>query len=219
MKCKKTDSIGVAFTYSEPLIWYEYLLDSMPMIKEAGYSNVLVSNGYINKEPLKAILPYIDAINVDLKGMSDEFYKTYCKASFKPVIENIELIANKDNVHLEITNLIIPELNDSIEDIEKLVKFIKSLSKDIPLHLSAYHPSYKMDIPPTSMNVMKRAHEIAISELNFVYIGNMCIGNTGNTYCPDCKNLLIERNYYHSDVCGLIDNRCSKCNKEINIII
>ena len=217
-KCKNTTTIGVAYTYSEPLVWYEYLWDAMPLVKEAGFLNVLVSNGYINENPLEQIIPFIDAINVDLKGMNDNFYKEVCKvASVNPVLRNIERLASEKHIMLEITNLLIPGLNDSEDDIKKLIDFISGISIDIPLHFSAYHPSYKMDIPATKPETMKRAYNMAKDVLNYVYLGNVNIENSSDTYCPSCKEKLIERNFYSTNLLNLDGSKCSKCGKEINI--
>jgi pyruvate formate lyase activating enzyme len=211
------DSFGVAFTYTEPMIWYEYICDTAPLLKEVGLKVVLVSNGYINPEPLQILLKHIDAINVDLKGIKEEFYKKVCKGKIQPILDNIRAI-HDSSVHLEITNLLIPGKNDSIEDITELVDFVASLSDDIPLHISAYHPDYKMDIPATSPTTIKNAFRIAKNKLNYVYVGNMYSEEGSDTYCPSCNYLLINRLGYRTSIVGLKDSNCKNCGFNTGII-
>jgi pyruvate formate lyase activating enzyme len=209
-------NIGIAYTYSEPLIWYEYVLETARLAKEKGLKNVLVTNGFVNEKPLKDLLPYIDAMNIDVKGFTREFYKEYIKGDLSPVIETVER-ASKE-CHVEITTLLIPGLNDSEEDIRALSRWLGSLKRDIPLHLTRYFPNYKMDLPPTPVETMKKAREIAAAELDYVYLGN--IRNEGNnTYCPRCRTLLIERTGTVKFQ-GLSQNgKCSNCGREINIVM
>jgi pyruvate formate lyase activating enzyme len=209
-------NIGIAYTYSEPLIWYEYVLETARLAKEKGLKNVLVTNGFANEKPLKDLLPYIDAMNIDVKGFTREFYKEYIKGDLSPVIETVER-ASKE-CHVEITTLLIPGLNDSEEDIRALSRWLGSLKRDIPLHLTRYFPNYKMDLPPTPVETMKKAREIAAAELDYVYLGN--IRNEGNnTYCPRCRTLLIERTGTVKFQ-GLSQNgKCSNCGREINIVM
>lgn len=209
-------NIGIAYTYSEPLIWYEYVLETARLAKEKGLKNVLVTNGFVNEKPLKDLLPYIDAMNIDVKGFTREFYKEYIKGDLIPVIETVER-ASKE-CHVEITTLLIPGLNDSEEDIRALSRWLGSLKRDIPLHLTRYFPNYKMDLPPTPVETMKKAREIAAAELDYVYLGN--IRNEGNnTYCPRCRTLLIERTGTVKFQ-GLSQNgKCSNCGREINIVM
>jgi len=209
-------NIGIAYTYSEPLIWYEYVLETARLAKEKGLKNVLVTNGFVNEKPLKDLLPYIDAMNIDVKGFTREFYKEYIKGDLSPVIETVER-ASKE-CHVEITTLLIPGLNDSEEDIRALSRWLGSFKGDIPLHLTRYFPNYKMDIPPTPVETMKEAREIAAAELNYVYLGNIrSEGN--NTYCPRCRTLLIERTGTVKFQ-GLLQNgKCSNCGREINIVM
>jgi len=210
-------SLGVAFTYTEPLIWYEYLLDTAPLLKENDFKVVLVTNGYINPEPLEKLLPQVDAMNIDLKGIRPEFYKKVCKGKIEPILENLKTVASS-GVHLEITNLLIPGQNDSVKDITELVAFVSSLSDNIPLHFSAYHPDYKMDTPRTSAETMLLAREIAQKKLNYVYLGNVSLPDTSDTNCPACGQLLIERNGYYTRITGLNGSKCSKCDYDTGII-
>jgi len=215
----RQNSIGIAYTYTEPIIWFEYIIEAAPAVREAGLVNVMVSNGYINPEPLRDILPLIDAWNVDLKGMRPEFYRRICRGKLEPVLEALEIIG-KSPAHLEVTNLIIPGLNDKDEDFHRLGEFLAGIDKLIPLHLSAYHPSYKLDNPPTPRDTLIRAHRIAGEYLSYVFVGNMEIKGCSNSYCPDCRNLLIERAWYRVRLAGIeSDGRCRKCGLKTGIIL
>ncbi len=168
----KNNSIGIAYTYNEPTIFYEYVYDTSIMVKEKNLLNVWVTNGYINKKPMEKILPYIDALNIDIKSMDDSFYKKYCKGDLQPVLDICALA--KKYSHVEITNLIIPTLNDTDEHFHKLGKWIKeNLGKETPLHISRYFPQYKMDINPTPIDTLKRAEAILLQYLDFVHLGNV----------------------------------------------
>ena len=165
-------NIGIAYTYNEPTIWYEYVYETAKLAKEEGLLNVLVTNGYISPEPLEKILPYIDAMNIDLKAYNDEFYKDIVKGGLQEVKATIEQSAKK--CHVEITTLVIPGLNDSIEEITEMSKWLSSISPDIPLHLSRYFPNYEMtDKPPTSVQTLAELESVAHRYLNYVYMGNV----------------------------------------------
>lgn len=170
--CKSyTDCIGIAFTYNEPSVWYEFVLDCAKKIKSKGLLNVLVTNGYINHDPFMELLPYIDAMNIDVKSMRPEFYKKICSGSLEPVIRTVEESINK--CHVEITNLIIPELNDDPNDVRELARWLASLDPDTPLHLTRYYPSYKMRTSPTEPAKLLELKKVAKEYLNNVYIGNV----------------------------------------------
>lgn len=211
---KAKDSIGIAFTYNEPSIWFEYVLYMSKKIKDMGLKNVLVSNGYINKEPLLELLPYIDAINIDLKSIDEGFYKSVCKGSLLPVLETIEEATKV--THVEVTTLVIDDENSSLEEIEDLAKKLGSINRSIPLHLSRYFPAYKMKIPPTKVETLMEARNIAKKYLDYVYLGNLW-GVDNNTYCPKCYNTIVER-YNKGEIMGLDNKSCNKCGGEINLI-
>lgn len=213
----ESDSIGVAFTYTEPMIWYEYIMDCAPLLRQAGLKVVLVSNGYINAEPLKRLLPVIDAVNIDLKGMRPEFYRTVCRGRLEPILDNIRSIAESE-VHLEVTNLIIPGKNDSDDDINMLVDYLASVSELIPLHLSAYRPDYKMKIEATTTATLLQARQIAMAKLKYVYLGNVSLSEGSDTHCPQCAGLLIGRNGYVAVVEGLSAGNCLQCGFATGII-
>ena len=169
------NNVGIAFTYNEPFMWYEYIYDVAKRIKEydKNISVVLVSNGYVNKEPLKKILPFIDAMNIDLKGFTKRYYNDICKAKIEPVLETIKMAS--EQTHVEITTLMVSDENDSVEEIVEIAKFIASIDKNIPLHLSRYFPKYKMKNPPTLVENIMKAKEEASKYLNYIYVGNISV--------------------------------------------
>ena len=171
-RAQKLDSFGIAYTYNEPFIWYEFVLETAKLAKSAGLKNVLVTNGYVSPEPLGEMLPYIDAMNIDLKSIRDGFYKKVCSGSVGPVLETIK--ASAKNCHVELTNLIIPTLNDTEEELSELVGWIyDNVGESVPLHFSRYFPCYKMTEPATPLSTLKRAEEIARKKLKHVYLGNI----------------------------------------------
>lgn len=203
---------SIAYTYSEPVVWYEFVKETAEKAAKKGLKNVLVTNGFINPKPLENILPYIDAANVDLKSFNNDFYKKYAGGRVEPVKETIKTMAN--NIHLEITTLLINDLNDDREELEKLFEWIADLNKSIPLHLSRYFPAYKMDKPATEIKTMENAYDLARKYLDFVYLGNLRTSGKGNTYCPQCGKELISRDGYNTEV-FLEKGECPECNYEI----
>jgi len=172
-KAKELDSFGIAYTYNEPFIWFEFVLECCKKAKENRIENVFVTNGYINKEPFDEILPYIDAMNVDVKSIDEDFYRKYCLGKLAPVLENIKR-AKEKKVHIELTNLVIPTLNDSKENFEKLRDWVAgNVGPDTPLHFSKYFPCYKFSLPPTPIATLRLAKEIAEKKLKYVYLGNV----------------------------------------------
>lgn len=168
---KAQNSIGIAYTYNEPSIWYEYVIDMANLVRKEGLVNVLVTNGFINPKPLERLLPYVDAMNIDLKSMSDKFYRDICNGRKDPVLDTIK--NSVESTHVEVTTLLIEGRNTSKEEIEWIAKTIASIDKDIPLHLSRYFPAYNMKTPATSVDTMFRAKDIADRYLNYVYLGNI----------------------------------------------
>jgi len=167
------DNIGIAFTYNEPSIWYEYVYDASKLLKETNpnASVVIVTNGYISEDPLKKLLPYVDAMNIDLKSFNKDYYKDLCGGSLQPVLKNIEIAAR--NTHVEITTLLVSGENDRLEEVEEIAKFLSNISADIPLHLSRYFPRYKLENEPTDIEFMKKAEETSKKYLNKVSLGNV----------------------------------------------
>ena len=216
--CKSLeDNIGVAFTYNEPSIWYEYVYKSSRLLKESikDIKIVIVTNGYIKEEPLKMLLPYVDAMNIDLKAFNNDYYKDICGGNITPVLDTIKM-ASKE-CHVEVTTLLVNGENDSSAEVKKIAEFIASVDENIPLHLSRYFPSYKMDNPATKVEVMIEARDIAKKYLNYVYIGNVQ-GLDNSTYCPKCGYKLIEREQYHINV-NTSFGTCIKCGYKTNIIL
>jgi pyruvate formate lyase activating enzyme len=206
-------SIGVAFTYTEPLLWFEYLKDALPLLRAAGLKSVLVTNGFLNEEPAREIAPLVDAFNVDLKGIRDEFYKEHCGGSVEPVKRFIEIASSVS--HVEVTNLVIPGLNDATEDFEALVDWLAGVSVDIPLHFSRFFPQYRMnDRPPTPKETLERAFAIAREKLRYVYVGNIMIDGTEDTRCATCGGVVVRRAGYGAEVLGP-EGKCPKCGTQV----
>lgn len=212
----KAGSIGIAFTYNEPSIWYEYIMELAPRLQEQGLKTVLVSNGFIEKKALQQILPYIDAVNIDVKSFNDEFYRKFCHGNLGTVKENIETMISQ--THVEITTLIIPGENDQEEEMRKLSKWLAALDQQTALHLSRYYPAYKMNLPPTPEATLRRCRDIAREALSFVYIGNLP-GETNDTHCLQCGNVLIHRNAYEIQITGIEEGCCKQCGAEIGFIM
>ncbi|MDP6671339.1 MAG: AmmeMemoRadiSam system radical SAM enzyme [archaeon] len=210
---------GIAYTYTEPTIFAEYALDTMKIARENGLYNVWVSNGYMSKECADTISPFLDAINIDLKGDA-RFYKEVCgNAKIDFVKENISLFYKK-KVHLEVTNLIVPGFNDSENDFKEVSDFIKSIDKNIPLHFTRFSPLYKMShLVPTDIEKLHAAEKIAKEVgLKYVYIGN--VAEEENTLCPECGSVLIKRAGFSAGITGLKKNgACAKCGFSTGIVV
>ncbi|MBC7254457.1 MAG: AmmeMemoRadiSam system radical SAM enzyme [Actinobacteria bacterium] len=211
-------SVGIAYTYNEPTIWYEFVLECSRLAREKGLVNVLVTNGSINPEPFSLLAPYVDAMNIDVKSMDPDFYRRICKSRLEPVLATCRA-AREAGIHVEITNLVIPTLNDTDELFTRLVDFVHSLGPEVPLHFSAYFPSYRMTIEPTPLSTLLRAREIAQEKLYYVYLGNVAVSDGSHTYCPQCGNLLISRRGYFISVAGIRDRRCSRCRRPVDVVI
>ncbi len=222
LACRYMDewaSIGLAYTYSEPSMWYEFIRDTAPLIEEKGMKNVLVSNGFLNKKPFREILQHVHALNIDVKAFSEKFYKENTGGFLKPVLDNC-IIAKEEGRHLEITTLIIPGLNDSQKEIENLSKWLAAIDKNIPLHFSRYFPSYKMRINETPLETLEKAWAIAKEHLEFVYIGNAPSLKKADTYCPACGDILVWRRLYGTEVLFSDKGECQKCgNKLVGTVI
>jgi len=211
-------SLGIAFTYNEPLVWYEYLLDCLPLARDKGLKTVLVSNGFIEEEPLKPLLELVDAWNIDLKGFSARYYHKILGGHLKPVLNTLELVAAGPG-HLEVTTLLVPGLNDSLAEIEELVTWVaQNLGPDTPLHFSRYFPRYRLDLPPTPAPTMQAAYELGRAQLHYVYLGNINQGRTTDTFCPRCGETVIHRRGYGADTSKLKENRCAFCGERLAII-
>lgn len=208
------DSIGLAFTYNEPGIWFEYIMDVAGLLKELELKVVLVSNGFIEEKPLRQLLPLVDAMNIDVKAFSESFYRRNCKGRLAPVQKCVEVAV--EQVHVEATTLLIPGENDGEQEIRSLASWLGSLNRHIPLHLSRYHPAYKFSIAPTDPTVMIRSRDIAREYLDFVYMGNLAAEN--NTHCLNCRALLIRRSGYMIDIVNWERGKCSECGAKVDYI-
>jgi len=209
---------GLAYTYSEPLVWLEYVRDACLAGRERDLYNVAVSNGFLEPAPARELASQLDAANVDLKSMSDDFYRDYCGGRRDPVLRTCELF--KREMHLEITNLLVTGLTDGEEDVAALVKWIaENLGPDTPLHFSRYFPHYREAAPATPLHHLLRAKEIADRDLCYVYLGNVHgVGGT-DTLCPQCGHLLVERSGYRTAVVGLADGKCNNCARPSEIVL
>jgi len=215
---KETKSKTIAFTYTEPTIFYEYMLDIAKIAKKEGIACVMHSAGYINEQPLRQIAKYLKAANIDLKGFSDEYYSSFCQGSLDAVLNTLKIL-KEEGVWIEITNLIVPGGNDSNEDIRNLCEWIvKNLGKDTPIHFSRFFPMYKLaNLSPTPVSALIRAKEIAnASGLNYVYIGNVPQHIGEDTYCPNCHELLIKRTGYKILENKIKKGRCPVCKNKIS---
>lgn len=207
---------SIAITYNEPSIQFEYAFDVCKEARKKGLKNVFVSNGYISKGPIGKISRYLDAINIDLKSFSDDFYKKICGARLQPVLDSIKEY-NKKGVWVEITTLIIPGENDSDEELKKIAEFIASVDIDMPWHLSRFHPDYKMaDKPCTPAKTLHKAYEIGKKAgLKYVYVGNVPGDKLENTYCPACGSLLVKRYGFEIISNNILGGSCKKCKEKI----
>lgn len=208
---------SIAYTYTEPTVFYEYVYDTAVLARKKGVKNVLVTAGYINPEPQKKICRIIDASNTDLKGFTNEFYRSNCSASLKPVLEGM-ILAREQGVWLEITHLVIPTLNDDLSQIRRMCKWIvKNLGDYTPLHLSRFYPQYKLrNLPPTPVNFLYNARkEARDTGLKYVYVGNVLGGEGENTYCPNDGKLIIKRIGFKVLEYHLSGERCKYCNQKI----
>jgi len=214
-EAKKNKLKIIAYTYTEPTIFYEYMEAIAKLAKKNKLKNVMITNGFINPLPLKELFNYIDAFNVDLKAFSGDFYKNICQGDLNSVLNTLKLIKDSGK-ELELTYLIIPGFNDSSEEINKMCFWIKeNLGRNIPLHFSAFFPNYQMDnLPATSREILIKARNMARAKgLNYVYIGN--ISETNDTRCPNCNALLIERGLFSIKQNNLKNGKCGNCKEKI----
>jgi len=205
-------NLGLAFTYNEPVIWFEYMRDAARLAKSKGLYTAMVSNGYVNNGPLSEILEFIDAFNIDLKSLNNSFYRKLTGATIEPVKNTLLKIAASGK-HLEITTLIIPGQNDNEKEMKLEAEWIAGeLGKNIPLHLSRYFPMYRRNDPATPDATLDRLFEIASGKLNYVYIGNTGSGSGQNTYCPNCGLDVTKRSGYNTQVLNLDEGgKCKGC--------
>jgi len=215
-EAENSDCQSIAYTYTEPTIFFELAYDTAKLAQGRGINNVFVSNGFMTPEALKEISPFLDAINIDLKGFTNQFYKEVCGGRLEPVLENIQL-ANELGIWVEVTTLIIPTQNDSPEELKLIAEFIASTNKDIPWHITQFYPTYKMiNLPRTPIEILHQAREIGLQAgLHYVYEGNVPGLGNENTYCYNCGNILIERWGYSIGKNMIKDGHCPFCQSPI----
>lgn len=213
---REAGSIGIAFTYSEPLVHFEYVRDLAAAFRDAGLKTVLVSNGYLRRDPAREILSLMDAANIDLKSFSAATYADRLKGGLEAVREFIDIAAGM--VHLELTCLLVPGMNDSDGEIQAMTEWVAGINPDIPFHLSAYHPAWKSGIPATKASDLRRALGIARQKLHYVYSGNLP-GSEENTLCRGCGALLVSRTGYQARLRDISGSKCARCGKEVPMIL
>jgi len=211
---RKYSSPTIAYTYTDPNVYYEFVLDCARAGHEEGLRSVVISAGYLNRQPLLDLIGNLDGIKIDLKSFSDEFYRDVCGVRLDPVLKTISTIREK-GLWLEIVNLMIPTLNDNEKDVDKMCKWIvENLGDDVPVHFTRFYPKYKLEnLPATPVSTVERAREIAMARgIKFAYVGNVPSGNPGeSTYCPGCGEVAIKRAGYALIAVNLEDGKCIKC--------
>ena len=207
----------IAYTYSEPIVFYEYMLATARLAREAGLKSVVVSSGFINREPLQELCRAVDAIKIDLKGYDEEFYRKVCEAELGPVLETIRTIY-ASGIHLEIVNLVVPTLNDSLDQLRTLARWVaRQVSPNVPLHFTRFYPQYKLaNLPPTPVETLEEAWQAAREEgLHFVYVGNVPGHPGNNTICPACGKTIITREGFAVTEYHLKNGACAYCGEPI----
>jgi pyruvate formate lyase activating enzyme len=207
----------IAFTYSEPMVFYEYMLDTARLARRSGLRNAVISGGYVNPEPLRELCRSVDAIKIDLKGNNDDFYREVCGGTLAPVLEAIRTIHEMD-VHLEIVNLVVPTLNDDLAELRSLAEWVlDALGPDVPLHFSRFHPDYQLlNLPPTPVETLEAARQMALEVgLHYVYLGNVPGHEGSHTYCPYCGHMVIQRAGMATMAMDLVNGRCPTCGTPI----
>jgi pyruvate formate lyase activating enzyme len=216
-KAKEAGAHSIAYTYVEPTIFYEYMLDIGQSAKKVGLLNIIHSNGFINPGPLRILCKVLDAANIDLKGFTETFYHELCGGELAPVLETLKIL-KREKIHLELTTLIIPTKNDEMSTLREMCLWIKKeLGNDTPIHFSRFYPLYKLkSLPPTPISTLEKAREVALSAgLEYVYIGNVPGHVSENTFCPKCKKMVIKRIGYMIGEMHLKGGKCRYCGKPI----
>lgn len=214
---KRLGCKSIAYTYTEPTIFFEYAYDTARLAHKEGIKNVFVTNGYTSGEAIKEIAPFLDAANVDLKSFDEDFYRKICGAKLQPVLDNIRLYRELA-IWVEVTTLIIPGYSDDKKQLRAIAEFIKGIGEDIPWHITAFYPAYKLpDVPPTTIESLRRAREIGIKAgLKYVYEGNVPGEGGENTYCYHCGEAVITRFRFEIRENKLTEGKCPKCKNQID---
>ena len=216
-RAKQMKASSVSYTFVEPVIFYEYMVEIGSLAKEAGLLSLIHSNGFINPDPLRNLAKVLDAANIDLKGFTGEFYRELCNGELDPVLDTLKTL-RQEKIHLEITNLIIPTKNDDMSLVREMCLWIKrELGADTPIHFSRFYPLYKLkNLPPTPVATLEQARTVALSSgLEYVYIGNVPGHEGENTFCPSCKKMIIQRTGYMIGEVHLKEGKCEYCGKPI----
>jgi pyruvate formate lyase activating enzyme len=214
---EKAGMKSISFTYTEPTAYYEYMFDIASAAKKKGLKASIVSNGFIQKDPMLKLLTVLDAVKIDLKGYSEKFYEDVCFARLKPVLESI-MTVKKNGTHLEIVNLMIPTLNDDKDMIRNMCKWIvKEIGSDTPIHFTRFFPNYQlMSLTPTPVKTLEMAHDTASEEgIKFAYVGNVPGHKYNSTFCPSCGKRIIARSHFDVSEINITDGKCSFCGTKI----
>ena len=212
---------SVSWTYNEPVIWHEFTTAASKAAHEAGLRTVYVTNGFVQEEPLRELKGVIDAMNIDVKAFREEFYKRVCGGRLAPVLRACEL-AKELGMHVELTYLIIPGHNDGEDEIREFSEWVAgSMGAGVPVHFSAFHPDYKLtSVPATPVSTLLKAYGVArTAGLDFVYIGNVPVGDKDDTVCPKCRSLAVERDGFYVKYMGLREGKCGRCGADLGFVV
>lgn len=211
---------GIAYTYNEPMIWLEYVIDVARLARSRGLANILVTNGFVSPGPLAEALPLIDALNIDIKSFEEDFYRKLCGGKLAPVLACAEQ-CRRAGVHVEITYLVIPGFNDRSPLYEGVARWMaEKLGPETPLHFSAHFPRYRLTAPATTLSTLMSAQQVAARFLKHVYTGNVQAAEPADTLCPQCGAVLVSRRGYEADAAGLSpDGRCAKCGAPSPVLV
>jgi pyruvate formate lyase activating enzyme len=214
---QKYGSPSIAYTYTEPTIFYEFMLDTSVLARQEGLHPVMISNGYINPEPMRQVCQHLSAVKIDLKAYTEKFYKESCASHLQPVLDTLQLLRDT-GVWYEIVYLVIPTLNDEMNEIKDMsIWIMNTLGPDVPVHFTRFHPQYMLkNLPPTPVETLDLARQTAMAVgLHYVYVGNVPGHQGENTYCPACKRIVVQRSGYRVDGVNLNNGNCAFCQQRI----
>jgi pyruvate formate lyase activating enzyme len=210
VQAEQPDCVGIAFTYNEPVVGYEWVRDVVLQAPKQ-LAKVLVTNGFMNPKPWRELIQGLDALNIDVKAFREEFYQQQCGGSLAPILRNVETAISE--AHVELTYLVVPGLNDSADEVRQFSAWLARVSPDVPVHFTRYFPNHRLQLAPTPLATLAKLRLVAQEELNFVYLGN--VGQQPNTYCPRCEHLLIQRDGQSVSVVGMVAGHCERCGRLI----